>query len=478
MECGQLSTAAELLKNAIRNNRGVAAYHANLGRCLVKLQQTGGAMQAVDAAMALDPKDARTLDTIGVVYSFLGYHEDAANAFRQAVKADPDKESYWHNFGASLKFAGQFDAAEDAYGRALELNPQHNKARAALSHMRRQTADKNHIEDLSAYLKNYTGELADETRLGFALAKEYDDVGLHTEAFQTLSDFSQRWRQSVSYTSENDQCVFRAMQTAFTPDTVANAKPGDDSSEPMFIMGMPRTGTTLTERILSAHSDVYSAGETGKMSSLVRMAGQLKANADFKPAILEHLLSADLAKLGAKYLEVAKPGNCLRPHFVDKTPLNFLYAGFIMLALPNAKIVAVRRNPMDSCLSNFRQLFSLQSPHYQYSYDILDCGRYYLQFDQLMRHWEELFPGRILTVQYEDLVEDQEQQSRRLISHCGLDWEDACLEFEKNTSPVATASAAQVREPVFRHALSRWKNYRSQLEPLEQLLREGGVDID
>jgi hypothetical protein len=183
------------------------------------------------------------------------------------------------------------------------------------------------------------------------------------------------------------------------------------------------------------------------------------------------------AEFGRQYLQAAQANTDGSPHFVDKWPHNFLYAGLILKALPHARMICVRRNPMDTCLSNFRQLFALGNPFYNYSYDLLDCGRYYLMFDRLMRHWDELFPGRIYTVQYEELVTDQNAQSRMLIEYCGLDWQDACLNFELNAAPIATASSAQVRQPVYTSALARWKNYAEQLEPLSELFQEKGVAL-
>jgi len=477
-ECQQHPAAATLFGKAIEINPAVPEYHANLGRSLIKLKQTSEAKKAADAAMTFAPDDPLTLDTIGVIYSFTGYHDLAAEAFKRVVEIEPNKDSYWYNLGASLKFAGNFDAAEAAYTRAIKLNPQLNKAISALSHMRRQTADSNHIDALRTRLTHYQGSLQDETRLTFALAKEYDDIGQYSEAYTAISDVSKRWRQSISYAIEDDQCIFDALQEAFTAETVENARPGFDSQEPVFIVGMPRTGTTLTERIISSHSAVYSAGELNKMGMLIRVAAQAKGNPDFKPAMIQSLLASDLGKLGEKYIEATRPATGHTPHFIDKMPLNFLYVGFILLALPNAKIIAVRRNPMDTCLSNFRQLFSLTSAYYAYSYDILDCGRYYLMFDRLMKRWNSLFPSRILEVNYEDIVERQEAKTRELLAYCGLDWEEQCLHFEQNESPVATASSAQVRKPIYRTALARWKNYEQELQPLANFFREHDINID
>jgi hypothetical protein len=166
------------------------------------------------------------------------------------------------------------------------------------------------------------------------------------------------------------------------------------------------------------------------------------------------------------------------PHFVDKLPHNFLYAGFIAAALPNARMICVRRDPMDTCLSNLRQLFALSSPYYDYSFDPIDTARYYVQFDRLMRHWKRILPGRILEIAYEDIVEHQADATRRLLDFCGLAWNDACLSFERNAAPVATASVVQVRSPMFRTSLARWKRYGPVLDPMRQVLEEAGIAVD
>jgi tetratricopeptide (TPR) repeat protein len=470
--------AVKLLQEATSVEPGRANYQAQLGRCLVGAKQTQAALTAADTAMALAPSDPVTLDTIGVIYSFTGFHDKAAKVFEAAVKISPDNDSFWFNLGASLKFGGDFEAAEAAYLQAIEINPNFDKAIAALSHMRRQTEDKNHIAMLLNRLQNYTGDIQDEMRLSFALAKEYDDTGQAVKAFSTISDVSRRWRKKIRYSIDDDARIFAALQTSFSEASIATATPGHESNEPIFVTGMPRTGTTLTERIVSSHSSVYSAGELNKIGTLVRIAAKARANAEFGKDAVARVLAGDFRSLGERYIESTRPATGHTPHFVDKMPLNFLYVGFILLALPKAKVVCVRRNPMDTCLSNFRQLFSVRSAYYAYSYDILDCGRYYLMFDRLMRHWDKLFPGRFLQLNYEDIVEDQEAQTRRLLQFCQLDWEDQCLHFENNTAPIATASSAQVRQPVYRTALARWKNYAPQLEPLAELLREGGLEIE
>jgi hypothetical protein len=250
---------------------------------------------------------------------------------------------------------------------------------------------------------------------------------------------------------------------------------GFRSREPIFVIGMPRSGTTLVERILSSHPQVQSAGELRNFMVALHQATAATPAFLLEPSFPERLRDLDWESLGRAYLDSTRPLTGHTPHFVDKLPHNFLYAGFIARALPEAKIVCLRRDPVDTCLSNFKQLFELNSPYYDYSFDLLDTGRYYLQFDRLMAHWARVLPGRILELQYEELVDDQAAQTRRLLDFCGLPWDEACLRFEENAAPVATASAVQVRSPMNRDSIGRWRRYESQVSGLLDILRAGGV---
>jgi hypothetical protein len=238
---------------------------------------------------------------------------------------------------------------------------------------------------------------------------------------------------------------------------------------------MPRSGTTLVERILSTHPQVHSAGELRNfMVALHQMTAATPAFL-MDPSFPERVRGLDWESLGRAYLGSTRPLTGHTPHFVDKLPHNFLYAGFIAQALPEAKIICLRRDPIDTCLSNFKQLFELNSPYFDYSFDLLDTGRYYLLFDKLMAHWARVLPGRILEVRYEQLVDEQAVQTRRLLDFCGLPWDEACLRFEDNAAPVATASAVQVRAPMNRDSIGRWKRYESQVSGLLEILGAGGV---
>jgi hypothetical protein len=239
---------------------------------------------------------------------------------------------------------------------------------------------------------------------------------------------------------------------------------------------MPRTGTTLVDRILSSHRDVGSAGELQAMPLAVKQVTGTSSPVVIDPETIAASGSIDPTTIGDAYLVRATQ---YRPKggawFIDKLPANFLYVGHIVRALPNARIVCLRRNPMDTIWSNYKNLFASQSAYYAYSYDLMDTARYYARFDRLMALWERLYPGRVLQLSYEALVADQEGETRRLLAHCGLDWDEACLSFHENKAAVATPSAAQVRRPINADAVGRWRAYADALEPVRAWLEGQGI---
>lgn len=434
------------------------------------------AVDAAKQALTLKPEDALSLDTIGVVFSHAGQHELAAQTFRHAVNTNPGNASFLTNLGTSLKFTGDFSGAKKAFETALEVDPGLHKVRFALANLERQTTDTNHISELEMQLRNFAGDISDRMYLGYALAKELDDCAEYARAFATLESVNRVWKKHCGYQSKSDAALFNSLT-----DTYRNAKTraqGISTTAPIFVVGLPRTGTTLTERIISSHSEVFSAGELTHIPRLTRLMSGYKGPSSLDQQTIKAMPEINLREFGRHYVETVARDSDGSAYFVDKWPHNFLYLGLILNAFPNAKVICVRRNPMDSCLSNFRQLFALGNPLYGYSYDLLDCGRYYLMFDQLMQHWEKLFPGRIHTVQYEHMVNRQEAESRAMIDYCGLGWQDECLNFDKNKTPVATASSAQVREPMYRTALARWKNYAPQMEPLTELFAANNIGTD
>lgn len=472
---GRFANALEFIDAAIRLDGSCAAYHAHRGRCLVALQRVGEAAAAAGRALALEPADALTLDTIGVVFSHANDHARAAQAFAGAVRLDPRHPGYQFNLGAALRFTGDFTAAGQAFDAAIALSPRFWKAYPARSELRRQTAGQNHIAQLESLLANAGPDTDGELHLRHALAKEYEDLGDAASAFAHLAAGKARKRRELPYDAVRDQALFAAVQEAFSVARLAQPAPAAPTAEPIFVVGMPRTGTTLVERILSSHPDVAPVGESKNLQLAVHRAAGGGSGEVLDPGILRRLGDADFAAICRDYLAATAPPGAAC--FVDKMPLNFLYVGVIRLALPAARVICLRRHPLDTCLSNFRQLFALNFSYYGYAGDLGDTARYYLLFDRLIAHWRQAAPGFVHELSYEALVADQEGETRRLLEFCGLRWDAACLRFEDNAEPVATASAVQVREPLNRRSIGRWRRYEDALAPARAILEAAGIDL-
>jgi tetratricopeptide (TPR) repeat protein len=471
----QLPLALGHLQRAAHYNPERADYLAQYARALAVAFRMQDALLVADAATRLPCDDAVTWDTLGVIYGRANLHARAAEAFRRAVSLAPGNADFRFNLATSLTFHGHLDAAEEEFEACIAANPRHWRAHLWLAQLRKQAPDRNHVDRLEAIIQTQRHDDDAQLYLNVALAKEYEDLGDYPRAFGHYQTGKAVHRRRLGDADARDAAMFDAIRRHF--DGIAGEAAGDGSEEPIFVMGMPRTGTTLVDRILSAHPDVHSAGELNNFGVVVRSMAQRPART--LAGTLEGLDigGLDWAKMGRDYVESTRPNTGRTPRFTDKLPHNFLYAGFIARALPNARIVCLRRDPMDTCLSNFRQLFALDSPNYDYSYDILDAGRYYLQFDRLMRYWRETMPGRILELEYESLVGAQAACTRGLLEFCGLPWNELCLGFEDNPAPVATASAVQVRSGMNRDSLRRWKRYEAQLAPLRRLLEDAGIHI-
>jgi tetratricopeptide (TPR) repeat protein len=473
LELGQLPHALKLLHRAVMLEPKRADVAAQFAKALCQARLFGEALSAADNAMRMAPTDPLTLDTLGVVYTLTHAHGRAVALFRRAVMLMPQSAHHRFNLATSLIAAGEIDAAEQEAEACLQLEPRFWRAHMTVAHLRKQTLERNHLARLHSLLPDLVDEPSGQLNVNLALAKEYEDLANYPVAFEHLTRGKAAGKAGRGYTIARDEALFEALIRAFPEPSTATQ--GHPSEEPIFVIGMPRSGTTLVERIISSHPDVYSAGELQNFSVVCKQASGSTTRPMLDLDLIERVDAIDWGRLGESYLASTRPMTGHTPRFIDKLPHNFLYAGFIAGALPRAKIVCLRRNPMDTCLSNFRQLFALSSPYFDYSFDLLDTGRYYLLFDRLMAHWEKVLPGRILQVDYETLVNEQEATSRRLLAHCDLPWDDACLRFEDNRAPVATASAVQVREPIFRTSIQRWKKYEAQLHELRDLLLEGGI---
>jgi tetratricopeptide (TPR) repeat protein len=475
LEQNQLSPALKYLRRATALDTARADFAAQFAKALSLIRHSREALAEAERALTLSPQDPMTLDTLGSVFFQVHAHASAVAAFRRAVALAPDCVPYRYNLATSLISIGARDDAEREIEACLALDPECWRAHLTLAHLRRQSPTSHHIRRLESLLGQGSSDQGARICLNLALAKEYEDIADYSRAFGHLVRGKAASREGLDYSTQNDEMLFAALERAFPEVQAATA--GDPSTEPVFVFGMPRSGTTLVERILSSHPEVSSAGELQNFGMALRQAWGRQKPLWLDPDIADRVRGINWQQVGADYIASTRPGTGHTRRFIDKLPHNFLYAGFIACALPNARMICLRRDPMDVCLSNFRQLFAEKLPYYNYSFDLLDTGRYYVLFDRLMAHWQRMFPGRILEISYEMLVDEQESVTRQLLEYCGLPWNDDCLQFDMNASPVATASALQVREPMHRSSIKRWKRYESQLAELKELLLQAGIDL-
>ncbi len=486
LEMQHLPSALDCLREATRLDPHRADFAVQYAKVLTLVRQMREARLVADRALTLPCDDPFSLDTLGVVYTQVNAHEPATAAFRRAVALMPKHAPYRFNLAYSLIAMGDAPAAERELETCIGLDHRYWTAHLSLAQLRRQTPANNHLQRLRSLLPRYAGNLAAQIYLNMALAREYEDTADYPRAFEHFvhgkSAGRSARRQTMSRASmdpdsmKRDEAMFEALIRTFPAAGTAITQ-GDPTTEPIFVIGMPRTGTTLLERILSSHPEVHPAGELQDFPVTLQHASGSRLPLLFDPEIATHTRDIDWSQLGAAYLSSTRPSTGHTARFIDKLPHNFLYAGFIVKALPKAKIICLRRDPMDTCLGNFRHLFEQESPYYDYSFDLLDTGRYYVLFDRLMAHWQRAFPGRILEVRYETLVTSQEAGSRQLLDFCELPWDDACLDFEHNPTPVNTPSAWQVRTPIYQSAIKRWKRYEPQLRELQALLTRSGIAV-
>jgi len=420
-----------------------------------------------DEAAQLKPKDAHLADTIGVVYSRTGFHELAIPFFEQAVNANPEPANYHYNLAASLQFLGEFERAKHAYLATLKRDPSAYRALASIVNLNKQSHEDNHIDKLLAAFKLRHKDDDAALHLGHALAKTYEDLGDYETSLEWLHKAKAGKLSHDSQITYKD--IFTAAKTTVTTNQAHNSQRSAEA--PIFVVGMPRTGTTLVDRIISSHQEVNAAGELNLFAGLVKQATTSPSNLVMDAATFAASQTIDLGQVGQHYIAATQDLRRNAKRFTDKMPLNFFYAALIHHALPNARIVALRRSAMDSCLSNYRQLLTVQHSYYNYTYDLSATAAFYRQFDDLMTHWRTHLPSnRFMEIHYEDIVYDQENQTRKLLSFCGLEWDEACMNFHRNSAPVSTASSVQVRQPLYSGSIGRWQRYGDKLDDLAAAL--------
>lgn len=442
-------------------------------------QQRGEIKAAKKILRDLEPgadRDHALLQRIAEHYVICGQHADAQRCYSRAVELQPNNPRYLYNLASSKIALGQIQEAEALLNRVIRLDPEDYDAWQNRSTLRRQTISSNHVEQLAYVLHHLKDGHPGRVPVSYALAKELEDLERFDESWAYLQKGAVARRRGMNYDVAEDEAAMAQIAQTFNRDLLNSRRNGFESQRPVFVLGLPRSGTTLVDRILNAHSQVASLGEINTLAfSLMACVPQGENGKAGKAELIRRSADIDFSELGRRYVEAISDHGLEAPRLIDKTPLNFLYIGLIHLAMPGATIIHLRRHPLDSCYAMYKTLFRLGFP---FTYSLQDVGRYFIAYRRLMAHWRACLPGRILDVDYEELVADQENVTRRILAHCGLDFEPACLEFHKQVGPAATASAAQVRKPLYSSSVGRWKSYQRHLQPLAGKLREHGIDPD
>jgi hypothetical protein len=477
MRSGAWTDALQRIDAVLATKPAEPRHLAYRAQCLMALRRKSEARAAAAAAEAFAPADAFVRNAAGTVYSYANDHARALQSYDAALAHDPGNAQYLYNRAAVRRFLGDLAGAEQDYDRVIALRPGDYEAYKNRSDLRTQSAQRNHIAQLQAALKTPGVEWRGEVQLGFALAKEHEDLGAYPESFEMLCQAAGRQRQHMRYDVATDVATVQWIIDAFPAGQSAAAEAhGGATDAPIFVLGLPRSGTTLVERILTSHTSLAAAGELDCFALALVAAVRRQTGRDrlSRQELVAHTAGLDFADLGQNYLrrarcEVETPGR-----FVDKMPLNYLYCGLIRRALPRAKIIQVTRHPMAACFAMYKALFK---DAYPFSYDLNEIARYYVGYRRLMEHWHQVLPGAIHSVSYEALVADQMGESRKLLAFCGLEWQEACGRPQDNRAASTTASAAQVRQPVYASSLALWQRYETQLSGLKAQLMAAGIAV-
>jgi tetratricopeptide (TPR) repeat protein len=445
------------------------------GRCQLALGRFQEACECAAQAQLHAAANPALWDAIGGLYNLANDQEHALAAYDRAVTLAPDNAHYLYNRAAVRRFLGQLAAAEADYDRVIELKPHDYEAYKNRADLRTQTAQRNHTGELESILSRTIADRRGEVHIRYALAKEYEDLGEYERSFHELSLGARRHRERLRYDIETDLATVDWIIEAYPQGPIPAAAAASPES-PVFIVGLPRSGTTLVERILGSHSTLFAAGELNHFALALGAAVRKQSGLASVPRqeLVVRSAAVDFAQLGRDYLARARGGGVSAPRFIDKMPLNYLYCGLIRRALPNARIVHLTRHPMAVCYAMYKTLFE---DGYPYSYDLAEIARYYVAYRRLMAHWQQTMPGAIYSLSYESLVADQIGQTRKLLEFCGLEWEEACVAFHRNPASSTTASASQVRRQVYDSSVSQWRHYERWLEPLRAALEGAGIDL-
>lgn len=446
---------------------------AQLARLFMRMGHVNRADDALAQAIAHQDGNPVVQDTIASVHSLLGDQAEASRWLSRALEQQPGNLLFLLNSANNQMFLGEFAAARRTLEQALRINPENANAHWLLSGLSR-ASDREHVDRLEALLRDGARAPLERAYLNYALGKELEDLEDWPGAFDAFARGAQARRSTLAYDEAAERGLFDALAKTFTAAWLESRPDGHATRAPIFVVGQPRTGTTLIERIITAHPQVHSAGELrqfdGSLRRLLNWTGSRRNSAE----LVRRAGDVDVRRLGEAYMSTTQRLRGNLPHFVDKLPANYRYLPLVLAALPGARIVHVRRDPMDACFASFKQLFADAYPH---SYRQDEMARHHARYYRLMAQWRSRFGGRYHEIAYEQVAADPQPHARELIRFLGLPWDDACLDFHRQPSAVTTASVIQVREAAHTRSVGRWRRYEQQLQPLRRSLEAEGIPL-
>ena len=470
---GVLADAEFLLESAHQFEPDNARVHMDYVQALRKRQKFGPALEQARQLLETSPENPQFQSIYAIECMQTGDYDQALSLFDRVLERIPGDPITLTSKGHAYKTCGRYDEAVASYRGALASKPQHGEAWYSLSNLKVYSFSDGELERMHAQARTDGLPHADRVHLNFALGKAYEDRNDFETSFRFYEQGNRSKKAASSYDADRMTEELRAQQRVCTAEMLSRgATAGHSAGDPIFVVGLPRAGSTLLEQILSSHSGVDGTLELPNVlsySQQLRRRGRNGPEPDY-PEILAELSDEELNQFGRQYIDDTRIHRRGAPFFVDKMPNNFRHIGLIHLILPNAKIIDARRHPMACGFSGYKQLFAEGQ---QFTYDLANLGQYYRDYVELMDHWDAVLPGKVLRVQYEDVVGDLETQVRRILDHCGLEFEPGCLSFHRTERAVRTPSSEQVRQPIFKSGLDYWRNYESRLGPLKAALGDG-----
>lgn len=463
---GLLHEAEIALRTSLQITPSSLGTLLNLTSVLYYLGNYHEALELVDQVLAVDPQNEEAYKYLCLAQNSLGETEKAIACSQEAMAHAENNEIFLTILGTIYGSRGDKQKAAGYLRQALDLSPDNGIIHFKLAQLHTYSKSDEHLTEMEAIYTSAARPLH-KHYLCLALGKAYEDRGEYRHAFQFIAEGNRLLRASSSFNIESEAAFFHTIRTIFQPEFLHRVKGyGNTNAGPIFIVGMPRSGTTLVEQILASHPEVHGGGELTTLDLITRKT-LWQENKFSYPDDIQTLSLENFTKMGQEYIDMVKKNSPDTQRITDKMPHNFFFVGLIHAILPKATIIHCKRDAMDTCWSNYKNFFD---PPHLYAQDLTELGKYYILYRELMQYWREVLPGRMYEIEYEKIIESQEEETRKLLHHCGLSWDDSCLNFHQSERQVHTSSMSQVKKPLYSSSVNKWKCFEQELKPLHEII--------